>query len=221
MGLFDKFRKKKYIKIEEDHYEKITEENYYATNPELVSKNNNIQIKFFEKYNISSKSTKESAINHITKGKLPIVTGTYNNGIISVLDIDVSANIMKSWKWKFQENFIPIISTSLGDLFMYNNVNKKCYYCQPEYDYLTLITDSIDELLNKALLDNGIIDHVLFKNKFSDIFTTIGQLKYGEAYILVPWSILGGKDITENYSIGDLTTYLELISQTLEKIASE
>lgn len=177
---------------------------------------NKKQTDFLKEYKISEKITKESTISYITKGKISITTGIYNNGLISILDTDITANIIKNWGWKFQKNFIPIISTAFGDLFMYNTISGECYFYQIQYDTFDLITDSLDELLNNALIDNGIITHVLFKDKFSDVFITIGHLKYGETYILKPWLMLGGKDVVENYSIGSLTTYLELVSKSLE-----
>ncbi len=38
-----------------------------------------------------------------------------------------------------------------------------------------------------------------------------------EAFILKPWILLGGTDKPENYVIGNLSTYLDLVSQTLNK----
>ena len=157
----------------------------------LFNKN---KIDFYKEYKISEKIVKESTINHISKGKIPIETGIYNKGLISILDIDVSVNIMKNWEWRFDKHFIPIIATAFGDLFMYSPRSENCYFFQTQYNTLDLITDSIDELLNKALLDNEI-----------------------KSYILKPWIMLGGKDIIENYSIGSLSVYLDLVSQSLEK----
>ncbi len=79
------------------------------------------------------------------------------------------------------------------------------------------ITDNIDELLNSALIDSDIISSVLLKDKFNNVYSKVGTIKYNEAYILNPWIMFGGNDIVENYSIGDLTTYLKLVSQTLDK----
>lgn len=172
---------------------------------------------FYKEYKISEKLSKESTINHITKGKIPLETGIYNKGIISVLDIDISVNIMKNWEWRFGKSFIPIIATSFGDLFMYSPRSENCYFFQPQYNTLDLVTDSLDELLNKALIDNKIISKVLLKDKFNNVYDTIGHLKYNESYILKPWLMLGGKDVVENYSIGNFSVYLELVSQSLQK----
>lgn len=90
-------------------------------------------------------------------------------------------------------------------------------FFQSQYNTLDLITDSIDELINKALIDNGIKANVLLEDKFNNLYKVIGHLKYNESYILKPWLMLGGKDVVENYSIGNLSVYLELVSQALQK----
>ena len=178
-------------------------------------KDNRILTNFSKEYKLSEKLTKESTINHITKGKLPITTGTYNEGLISILDIDVSVNIMKAWEWRFQKYFVPIIATAFGDLFMYSPRSEKCYFFQTQYNTLDMVTDSIDELLNNALIDNGIKSKVLLEEKFNNVSASLGHIKYNEVYILKPWIMLGGNDSVENYSIGGLNVYLELVSKFL------
>ena len=141
----------------------------------------------------------------------------YNNGLISVLDIDISVSIMKSWYWRFQDFFIPIISTAFGDLFLYSPRSENCYYFQPQYNTLELITDSLDELLNSALVYDGIKTNLLSEDKLSKVSALVGYLKYGETYILKPWILLGGNDNVENYSAGSLSVYLDLVSKAQEK----
>ena len=38
-----------------------------------------------------------------------------------------------------------------------------------------------------------------------------------ETYILKPWILLGGNDNIENYSIGNLNVYLDLVSKAQNK----
>lgn len=168
---------------------------------------------FYSEYVLSEKSLKESTINYITKGQIPIETGIYNNGLISVLDIDITVGAMKSWEWRFQKHFIPIISTAFGDLFMYSPRSENCYFFQPQYNTLELITDNMNELLNSALVNSGIKENVLLESKLNEVSKRIGFLKYTETYILKPWILLGGNDSIENYSVGDLTIYLDLVSK--------
>lgn len=170
-------------------------------------------MNFYNEYTVSEKSLKESTINHITKSQIPIETGIYNNGLISVLDIDITVSVMKSWEWRFQKHFIPIVSTAFGDLFLYSPRSDNCYFFQPQYNTLELITDNIDELLNSALVYGKIKESVLLESKFNEVSKMIGNLKYTETYILKPWILLGGNDSIENYSIGNLSVYLDLVSK--------
>lgn len=93
----------------------------------IFSKKNN-KANFYKEYKITEKLMKESTITHITEDKIHIETGSYNNGLISVLDIDVTVNIMKAWEWRFQKYFIPIIATAFGDLFIYSPRSEKCIF---------------------------------------------------------------------------------------------
>lgn len=174
-------------------------------------------MNFYNEYTITEKSLKKSTINHITENRITIDTGIYNNGLISILDIDVTVGIMKSWEWRFQKYFIPIVSTAFGDLFLYSPRSENCYFFQPQYNTLELITDNLDELLNGALIDAGIKEGVLLESKFNEVSNTIGTLKYSETYILKPWILLGGKDNIENYSIGNLNVYLDMVSKVQKK----
>lgn len=75
----------------------------------IFSKKNN-KANFYKEYKITEKLMKESTITHITEDKIHIETGSYNNGLISVLDIDVTVNIMKAWEWRFQKySFLSLL----------------------------------------------------------------------------------------------------------------
>ena len=190
MGLFDMFKKNDKI---------------------LPDKN----IEFNKFYTIKKQILKESAITFFTKIK--INSGTYNNGIISVLDIGLSKEISEVWSWKFNNVFIPIIITSFGDMFLYNKENKYFYYYQPQIDDLIWITNDASEFLNKFMTVKETRNILLHEKKFNKVCSNIGYLKYNEVYILVPWIMLGGYDKIENYTVGNLFVYLDLVSQTLMK----
>lgn len=190
MGLFDMFKKNDKI---------------------LPDKN----IEFNKFYTIKKQILKESAITFFTKIK--INSGTYNNGIISVLDIGLSKEISEVWSWKFNNVFIPIIITSFGDMFLYNKENKYFYYYQPQIDDLIWITNDASEFLNKFMTVKETRNILLHEKKFNKVCSNIGYLKYNEVYILVPWIMLGGYDKIENYTVGNLFVYLDLVFQTLMK----
>lgn len=78
-----------------------------------------------------------------------------------------------------------------------------------------MITKNIDELFDEAFNLPSIKSGLLQEEKFKKITSLFGYLKYGETFILKPWILLGGTDKPENYVIGNLSTYLDLVSQTL------
>ena len=174
-------------------------------------------MKFSDEYKLTEYYQVQSTIDYITKGKNKLSAGSYGDGIFSILDIDTSVNIIKGWNWKFNKRFIPIVATAFGDLFLYCVANQYVYYFQPQYNTNDMITKNIDELFDEAFNHPSIKSGLLQEEKFKKITSLFGYLKYGEAFILKPWILLGGTDKPENYVIGNLSTYLDLVSQTLNK----
>ena len=82
------------------------------------------------------------------------------------------------------------------------------YFCMGEFNLFNM--HSVSEIATNP-------SYLPFKEKFKKITSLFGYLKYGEAFILKPWILLGGTDKPENYVIGNLSTYLDLVSQTLNK----
>ena len=172
-------------------------------------------MNFLEEYKLTEKYPVISAIDYITK-KTNLPSGTYNDGIISILDVNACVAIMKSWEWKFNNSFIPIAITAFGDMFLYYVATHHIYYFQPQYDTNDMVTPSVDELFEEALLHPAIKSGLLQEEKFKEVSNRLGYPKYGDNYILKPWLLLGGTDTPENYVIGKTTTYFDLVSQTLK-----
>ena len=157
----------------------------------------------------------------ISKDDIVMYAGLYNNGLISVLDVETAIKISNSWEWRFKKMFVPIISTAFGDLFLFCLANGKIYFFQPQYNTSDLVTDNIRELFDKALVHPSIKSGLLQENKFKEIYSTHLHLKYGETYILKPWEMFGGKVEVNNYTKGGLYVYQTLVSQTIEKKHSQ
>ena len=54
-------------------------------------------MKFSDEYKLTEYYQVQSTIDYITKGKNKLSAGNYGDGIFSILDIDTSVNIIKSW----------------------------------------------------------------------------------------------------------------------------
>lgn len=171
----------------------------------------------FEEFTITQKAPVRSAVSYITKGGIAIESGLYHDGLFQMLDVDMTVKICHSWEWRFQKLCLPIAATAFGDLFLYGVQNKWVYFYQPQYDTLDMITKSIEELLNSALVHPSIRKGVLQEEKLQKVKLLLTDLKYGETYILKLWEMLGGTDQPENYVKGELWPYLDLVSQTLRR----
>lgn len=173
-------------------------------------------IKFGE-FTLTYKTDAESVIQHITNGEVTIASGIYNNGLFTVLDITSSTDICNSWDWQFNRNMIPAIATAFGDLFLFCTADQKIYFFQTQYNTTEAITDDFDELLNKAFPFPSIRESILKEPKLQEVRAACGELQYGKNYILKPWEMLGGVDKAENYTIGSLCVYHNLVSQTVKE----
>ena len=54
-------------------------------------------MKFSDEYKLTEYYQVQSTIDYIMKGKNKLSAGSYGDGIFSILDIDTSVNIIKSW----------------------------------------------------------------------------------------------------------------------------
>ena len=151
-------------------------------------------MKFSDEYELTEYYQVQSTIDYITKGKNKLSAGSYGDGIFSILDIDTSVNIIKSWNWKFNKRFIPIVATAFGDLFLYCVANQYVYYFQPQYNTNDMITKNIDELfgiINELFQDTGKTISISKGNNSTLIFHQnentlhLEQLSSGEKQLLL------------------------------------
>lgn len=173
-------------------------------------------IKYGE-FTLTYKIDAESVIRHITNGAVNIASGIYNNGLFTVLDTSISTDICSSWDWHFNKTMIPIAATAFGDLFLLSTVDRQIYFFQTQYYTTEAIVDGFDELLNKVFSFPSIRESILKEPKLQEVRTACGELQYGKTYILKPWEMFGGEDKAENYTIGDLCVYHNLVSQTVNE----
>lgn len=164
---------------------------------------------------LTQKFNAQSVIEQITNGAIKINSGLYNDGLFSVLDESISGDISNSWNWQFQGTMMPIVATAFGDLFLFDTKNRQISFFQTQYNTVEPIADSVAELLDKALPFPSIRQGVLKEPNLQKVKAVCGELQYGKTYILKPWEMLGGVDKIENYTVGGLCVYHNLVSQTL------
>ncbi len=171
---------------------------------------------FKEIYSITKSNEMPFVLNE-SYPKLNLNSGIYNSGILTLFDKSYSGKIdLSNWSDILgRESFICIGSTALGDLFLYNPKTKDISLFETQRVILTNIEIGINVFLNEFLISKKIVSSVLNKEYTSTIYEGLHQeLKYGQCYILTPYLVLGGSDIPENYKIGDISIYLELLNQS-------
>ena len=173
-------------------------------------------IKYGE-FTLTCKTDAESVIQRITNGTVNIASGIYNNGLFTVLDTTIVTDICNSWDWRFNKAMIPVIATAFGDLFLFCKTDQQIYFFQTQYNTMEAIADTFDELLGKAFPFPSIKQNVLKELRLQELKSICGELKYGKVYILKPWEMLGGVDKIENYTVGGLCVYHNLVSQTVKE----
>ena len=72
---------------------------------------------------------------------------------------------------------------------------------------------AVGNRVDLAAVDDRIASSVLKTDKLLDLTNRLRPLQYGEAFLLVPWLVLGGLDEPQNYEIGGCAVYLNLVAQ--------
>lgn len=148
--------------------------------------------------------------------KIKLKSGVYND-IIKLLGHKDSETIRGIWEWCFKGNFIPIISTMFGDLFLLSLNNGEIYYFQPQGANFHHLCDDVYELFDVALCHNSIVEGLLREQLTKELLDRFGKIKFTDIFILVPWEILGGEIHVQNYKAGNNFIYQDLVSKTLQK----
>lgn len=145
-----------------------------------------------------------------------VLAGTYNNGLISVLDAELAGKLLSQWNWLLKEQFIPLILTGFGDVFLYDKNAKSIHFLEVQRGLIEYVDSEITWFMDEFLDTPEVVNDVLKKSKYDELAISKRSLDYLEAFILEPWLMLGGKDELSKYSIGSCAVYLDLVGQTLK-----
>jgi len=144
-----------------------------------------------------------------------LTAGVYNNGLFEVLDFDLSNIYLTSWSWLLKDQYIPLIATGFGDVFLYHKNSKAIYFLEVQRGEIECIDSEIAWFINEFLSKQEIIKDLLRKEQLDELIVLHRPLNYNEAFILEPWLIFGGKDCVNNYIIGSCSVYIDLVGQTI------
>lgn len=152
---------------------------------------------------------------------LEIEAGVYNSGALTIFDNNYAQKIeLESWRFLLGNgDFLPVCASGVGDFIVYSIENGTFINIETQTMESSTLELSIEDFFNKFLADDGVIDEVLNSEYVAKVRNATGQeLEYGETYILVPHSLLGGVDMPQNYQVGDFSVYAEICVQTWQQV---
>ena len=119
---------------------------------------------------------------------------------------DILTIIEKSTMW---QGGIPFATTVFGDLIVWED-GYVILYLMSEEDYTVILsgTDFFFELIKDKEYQ---LDHFQL-DLYKEAKSKLGEVAKNECYVLEPIPRLGGKRSLEYMNIGELTTYLYLLS---------
>jgi hypothetical protein len=141
------------------------------------------------------------------------LTGSYNGGLLSIVDFELGNRIMGRWMPIVGKKATAIAVTGFGDVFYCasNGVN----FLEVQRGTTEFIDSEAAWFLSEFLVNPDVLEKVLRRSQFDPVVAAHGPLAYSEVYILEPWLMLGGREEVANYKKGKVETYLDLVAQTL------
>lgn len=148
---------------------------------------------------------------------LGIAPGIYDEGLVTVLDTQLSASIADAWSWLIGLDAVPIVSTLAGDFFFWSESQGATFFMEADFGKSTYVDREIDYLFDGFLIKDGVKDKVLGRALLPGLAERLGPLPYGACYIAFPSAMFGGSRALDDYSTGDLDVYLSIAAQTAKQ----
>lgn len=139
--------------------------------------------------------------------------GAYNNGLLMILDAVSGRSILTSWEPLIGRGCTGLVTTAFGDIFFWNPSNGM-NFLEVQRGEVEFIDPEVEWFLSDFLINPTVIESVLRAEQFERLVKKTRPLRYHEAFILEPWQLLGGQEKDENFTIGQCSTYLDLVGQT-------
>jgi hypothetical protein len=140
---------------------------------------------FFDKYILTKGGFSEPKFRRVAK-KSPwngMESGLYNEGLITVFDLDYNDSFLSSWEWLIGSNIILLGCTCWGDFF-YVDMNDGEFYIVLSDQYKKFqMGNSFSAVFDMNLADENFQKDILRPNEFLLFQKEVGVLDYGEFYI--------------------------------------
>lgn len=70
---------------------------------------------------------------------LEIAPGSFEGGLFSVLDHDLSHSVMEPWRWLLGGDAVALVATALGDLFFWSEKHGAVFFLEVQYGKSTFV----------------------------------------------------------------------------------
>ncbi|MGD0094483.1 MAG: T6SS immunity protein Tdi1 domain-containing protein [Planctomycetota bacterium] len=147
--------------------------------------------------------------------RIPSV-GVYSSGLLSVVDSAVAESLLRDWAWLINQRCRALMTTAFGDVFFWDPA-AGVQFLDVQAVQVIFACKTIGGFLDNFLQTMTVRKSFLRRRQFEDLARLKGPLKYHNAFILVPWRILGGVEVPRNYEVGSCAVYLSLVGQTLKE----
>jgi hypothetical protein len=165
-------------------------------------------------FQLTNKQNLKSSYDSLLLGSSGKVDcGVYSNGLLTILDEELGQRLLTPWECSIGRQPIALAYSSFGDVIYYNNKRDAVHILIPQEKKTNHISRNVERVITEWLSIPGVQNDVLRLHQFEKVRSTQGALEYGECYILEPYLMLGGIDSADNYSVGSIEVYLDLVSQ--------
>lgn len=145
----------------------------------------------------------------------PPSAGVYNNGLFTIC-AEPGLKVPKAWSFvPFGDCGIIYAYTNTGNFFLSSNKGDHAYIAVAQSLLVVDTHRSVPTNYSCWNQDEQSVESYFSIERFDKINKRLGNLTYGQCYILAPLLILGGEDQPERYSVGNFEVYIEILSQTL------
>jgi hypothetical protein len=155
-----------------------------------------------------------SALNDAFEGLSEVAAGVYNEGEITLLADSFGLDGFSSWPREFWQGRSPLAVTAFGDFFFWSREARQIDYLEVQRQKVIKAADDPSWFLEGLLTSQKIRAGLLREDLVKRVVARLGPLGYGKCFILEPWQMLGGSDSPENYAVGDVEVYVNLVGQT-------
>lgn len=166
-------------------------------------------------------STLSSAIASVPGGQLVTLSvGCYDEGLLSVLDSTLASQLFTSWSFPETQEYIPILSTAFGDLFVWLN-DLGVYFFEAQRGTFEFVDQEVHWVVHTFLNLPEVQSEVLHLELFETVLSRTGQLKYGQTLIHEPWELLGGGRTPNGFTVGSLAAYFAQLGTSVALMTND